>query len=27
LWCSAVAAFVLQSDGGSLLSDFGFDID
>ncbi|PNX77506.1 hypothetical protein L195_g033474, partial [Trifolium pratense] len=26
LWCSVVAAFALQSDGGSLLSGFGFDI-
>ncbi|MCI29664.1 hypothetical protein A2U01_0050873, partial [Trifolium medium] len=26
LWCSVVAAFALQSDGGSLLDEFGFDI-
>ncbi|PNY13365.1 hypothetical protein L195_g010018 [Trifolium pratense] len=26
LWCFVVAVFVLQSDGGSLLSQFGFDI-
>ncbi|MCI72145.1 hypothetical protein A2U01_0093408, partial [Trifolium medium] len=26
LWSSVVAAFALESDDGSLLSEFGFDI-
>ncbi|PNX90244.1 hypothetical protein L195_g046367, partial [Trifolium pratense] len=26
LWCYVVAVFARESDGGSLLSNFGFDI-